>query len=257
MERRGHEGDGIGAPGKARPGGIPLDLAERIRALPWAPGGLAAFDADETLWADDAGVGFLEWADRGGRLLAEQRGAFEEYRRLRPRDEGKALALCATAFAGLAAEEVAALAEAHFATRIAPGIFPAMSSLIDWLREAGAAIWVVTASPRFSVLPGTRRLGIPDDRVLGLEVEVEAGRLGARLVGPPTYRAEKARRLVEAAGGPPLLAMGNGSNDRELLEAATGLAVAVDPSEKPRSDGGPSLADAARRLGWPVLRLQS
>ncbi len=225
--------------------------------LPWRSGEIAAFDADETLWADDAGVGFLEWADLGGRLPGAARGSFDAYRRLRPQDEAAALGLCATAFAGLTVDHVAELAEEHFAARIAPGIFPAMRELVAWLGARGVPVWVVTASPRFSVLPGTRRLGIPDERVLGVEVEVVDGRVGPRLSAALTYRSEKATRLAAAAGRAPLLAMGNGSNDRELLESATGLAVAVDPSAKPRSDGGPSLAETARQHGWPILRLQS
>lgn len=233
--------------------GWPAEVAARIEALELEPGAVAAFDADETLWDGDAGVGLLEWACREGHLLDP--GAHARYLALREEDEGAALALCATAYAGLAPARVEELAEEFFAAGLGARIFPAMRALVDHLHGRDVRVHVVTASPAFAVLPGSRALGIPDQRVVGIELVREGDRYAAEVAGAITYRGYKATELRGRAGAPPVLAMGNGSNDAELLASATELAVAINPSEKGRADGAPSLAEEASARGWPVVRL--
>lgn len=237
--------------------GWPADVAARIEALDLGPSTPAAFDADDTLWDGDLGIGLLEWAS-ARRVLAGPEGgkaAFAEYQAARARDEGLGLELCATGFAGLPVGTVAALAEAHFQECMADRVFPAIRSLLGYLGGAGVPVYVVSASPRFAVLPGTRHLGVPDAHVIGIELAVADGVYLGRMEGGLTWREEKASRLRRRAGRPPVLAAGNGSNDLELLASATGLAIAVNPSTGARRDGGPSLAAAARDRGWPIVRL--
>ena len=237
--------------------GWPVPVSEAVEALGLRPGDPVAFDADDTLWDGDLGIGLLEWASTRKVLAAADggKGAFARYQELRAADEARGLEVCATFFAGLPVARVAELAEAHFRERMAARVFPAIRTLLVFLASRGAAVYVVSASPRFAVLPGTRALGIPDAQVAGIELAAEGGVYRDHLAGPITWRAEKALALVRLAGRGPVLAAGNGSNDLELLASATGLAIAVNPSTSARRDGEASLHDAARARGWPIVRL--
>lgn len=235
----------------------PDDIAARLRALPLA-GAVAAFDADETLWHTDAGIGFLEDASKNRRLAGDDGGAgvYDAYLETRARDEGEGLMACATGFVGLREERVAELSADYAAREVVPRIYPAMRQLFDWLHGQGARVFVVTASFEHAVRAAAADLGVPPERVVGIRLAVEDGVVVEERVGPITYRGGKPAALQAVCGSAPVLAMGNGSNDRELLEAATHLAVAVNPSPRPRRDGTCSLAARAEELGWPVLHLE-
>lgn len=235
----------------------PPELASRILDLPLGAGAVAAFDADETLWHTDAGIGFLEWCSRTRVLPGEDGGAgvFEAYRRTREQDEEAGLMACATAFVGLPVARLEELSRGFSREFVEPLVYPAMRELLEWLQGRGVAVYVVTASYRHAALPGAAALGIPPERVVGIRLREVGGVVTGERLGPVTFRGFKASELEAHAGGPPVLAMGNGSNDRELLEAATHMAVAINPSTSARRDGTASLAAAAAGHGWPVLRL--
>ena len=234
----------------------PEDLAKRLQDLPLADA-VVAFDADETLWHVDAGIGFLEDSSRRRVLAGEGggAGAYEAYLATREADEGAGLMACATAFVGLTEARVQELAADYAARDVVPRIYPEMRQLFAWLHGQGARVFVVTASFEHAVRAAAGALGVPPERVVGIRMAVEDGIVTDQRVGPITYRGGKPAALRAVSGAAPVLAMGNGSNDRELLEAATQLAVAINPSSKPRRDGTPSLQDAAERYGWPTLRL--
>jgi phosphoserine phosphatase len=235
----------------------PEDLAARILDLP-LEGAVVAFDADETLWHTDAGIGLLEHASRDRLLLGEDGGAgvFDAYVETRAQDEGRGLEACALGFVGLTEARVAELAADYAAREVIPHIYPAMRQLFDWMHGVGARVFVVTASFEHAARAAAGAMGVPPERVIGIRLAVdEEGVVTDRFVGPITYRGGKPAALRAVSGAAPVLAMGNGSNDRELLEAATHLAVAVNPSAKTRRDGTISLAGRAEELGWPVLEL--
>lgn len=235
----------------------PQDLADRIRDLPLR-GAVVAFDADETLWHTDAGIGLLQDASKNRRLAGEDggAGAYEAYLETRARDEGEGLMACATGFVGLAEDRVVELAADYAAREVIPRIYPAMRELFGWLHAQGARVFVVTASYEHAVRAAAGDLGVPPERVVGIRLAVEGGVVMPERVGPITYRAGKPAALRAVSGAAPVLAMGNGSNDRELLEVASHLAVAVNPSTTTRRDGTPSLLARAQELGWPVLRFE-
>lgn len=234
----------------------PDDLRRRLLDLDLREGDVAAFDADETLWHGDAGVGFFQACATRGDLASGGVEVFDAYVAARRDDEGEGLRRCATAFAGLEVEVVEALAEAFFQQHLLPAVYPEMLELFTWLESQGVEAWIVTASPVFAALPGGRALGVPPERVVGIQLAREGGRYLDRIEGPVTYRVGKPEALRAACGRAPRVAAGNGSNDAELLEAATDLAVAVNPAPGTRRDGTPGLAQRAQAQGWPVLRLE-
>src|SRR5216684_1610255 len=72
--------------------GFDADTAVRIKRVAEAGTGVAVFDADGTIWADDVGVAFFLWQLENNRLLPERahwaRGLWGRYQRgeLAPRD---------------------------------------------------------------------------------------------------------------------------------------------------------------------------
>jgi phosphoserine phosphatase len=127
-------------------------------------------------------------------------------------------------------------------------VFGAVARLQERLRSAGFEVWVVSASPRLAVVPFARRIGVEDERVLGMREVVRDGVLSSDLEGPPTYGEGKVMALMRAAGRGPLMAVGDAVTDAEMLGAACaagGLAVLLDR-------GDPALRALARERGWLV-----
>lgn len=234
----------------------PAPLRSHLEALELGAGDLVAFDADETLWDMDCGVGFLEWASDQGKLPSQDgESPFEVYSRARLEDEREGLVRCADAFSGQEVAEVAGWAEEFFTQFGEPKIYPAMRQLVEYVEQSRAQFFIVTASPDFTVIPGAKALGLGAERVVGIQLEAEGGVYGSEIFGPVTYRQGKPEALRSRTGQAPRVAAGNGNNDRELLEAATDLAFAVNPSRSLRRDQTPSLYDAAKERAWPILKL--
>ncbi len=219
---------------------------------------VAAFDADGTLWGVDVSDELLEWVD-ARELVARPNGASslkswcDELCRIE-RAEGYAWA--AAAYAGHPADDVAAWATAAFDASGQAQIHSQMAELVDVLQAAGVCVLVVSASPVWAVLPGARRLGIPDENVLAIEVErvFERGRerLTDRVRAPVTSSHGKVARIQEALGRAPFFAAGNTIDDLPMIEFATTFRLVVDP-RPPHGAGSADVGAVAAERGYPVL----
>lgn len=129
---------------------------------------------------------------------------------------------------------------------------PAMIALIQALQAHDFQVWVVTATNRWTVSVMARRLGIPDERVIGMETELDGagGRLTTRLVEPAPYFAGKATCLRAALGSARLiLAAGDSPSDEALLQMADAARLLIAP----RNAALLARAQAARARGEPWL----
>lgn len=183
---------------------------------------LAAFDFDGTLTVRDSFNAFLRW--RAGAL-----GYLAGMARLGPaalawmgdRDLTRFKAAMVRVFlTGVRRAELEAQAEA-FAERAAPRLFRP-DALETWrrLRDEGARLVIVTASPETVVAPFARRLGA--DGLIGTRLAFDAEDRVAGLAGLNCRGPEKVVRLKAAFGDRVRLiaAYGDTAGDRELLALA-------------------------------------
>jgi len=226
---------------------LDADHLASVRAVIDGPPGIAAFDADGTLWDGDVGEALLEVLGPSGKLVAPHPpNPFAEYARRLELDPADGFGYATAVMAGMTEAAVTAEAERIFG-RFHDRFFPPVRELLDGLRERGWEIFLVSASNRWSIAPGARALGVPLDHVLAVDVEVEAGRLTDRVCQPVPTLAGKPELVRRHAGRAPDLACGNSRLDLPLLESAR-LPIAVGPRKQ-----GSALLDDARARGWARL----
>ena len=184
---------------------------------------VAAFDFDGTLTTSDTLVPFLR-AVVGNRDLAL--AAIVNAPRFalavisdRSLDAAKA-ALFRRVLAGRSAAAVRTLGERYADSIVTHRLRSGMPERIEWHRDQGHEIVIVSASLTLYLDAVGRRLGL--DAVIATELEVGPdGALTGEIVGANVRRAEKVRRLEAWLGGDAeIWAYGDSTGDRELLERA-------------------------------------
>ena len=121
----------------ASPDVIPGQLIEAVRAAA-SPGGVAAFDADGTLWRDDVGEAFLRHLVAIGWVrLPEGRDPYAEYERAVERDKRTGYMYAAQLQAGLLEAEVAAEADRFARSWVPPRLVRAAQELRAACSDAG------------------------------------------------------------------------------------------------------------------------
>jgi HAD superfamily phosphoserine phosphatase-like hydrolase len=204
-----------------------LQLKDAIRlGLAEGAAPIAAFDADGTLWGTDVGENFFQFQiDR--QLVPLPEDPWAAYEGMKEKSHPEAYLWLAQILKGRPLKEVRDWAREAVASY--PGglpVFPWMRDLITFLREAGVEIYVVTASITWAVEPAAALLGIPADRVVGVETAVENGLVTANQHGPITWREGKVEGLLQRTQGRrPFFAAGNTMGDFQLIECATHIHV--------------------------------
>lgn len=183
---------------------------------------VAVFDCDGTLWAPDAGEGFLHWELQRGLLAPEVarwvRARYADYKAGNVPED----VMCGemvTIHAGLRDDVVERASEEFFAAHIEPSIFPEMRALVARLQEQGSAVWAVSSSNQWLIRVGMRRFGIPQERILAAEVAVKNGVVTDRLIRIPSGPG-KATAIREKIGDSVDAAFGNTRWDAEMLHLA-------------------------------------
>ena len=91
------------------------------------------------------------------------------YLKLVDADRANGFAWAAQVFQGCDVDRVSEWAEQCFQEQMIPRIFDEMAQLIARFRSHGWQVWIVSASPRFALLPGCKRLGVDPQRLLSVE----------------------------------------------------------------------------------------
>lgn len=107
-------------------------------------------------------------------------------------------------------------------------IYKPMKELVDHLLSGGWDVWIVTASPQEIIASVSPLFGIPEERVLGMNLLLENGIHSSKIVEPFTYGTGKVERLKAATGAFADLAFGDSINDFPLLESAKGAGIFLD-----------------------------
>ncbi len=208
-------------------------------------GRVVVFDADGTLWRGDVGEDFLRHLCAEG-LVPE--GSYARYDALHQADPPAAYAFAVTVMKGLLDAELAVRATDFFTQRFVGRVFPYVRPLLAQLRTAGYEVWVCSASPRWVVEPGAAHLGIASSQVIAVDAALVEGRLTERIMTPVPAgpgKVEWLRRKNVA----PVLAIGNGDLDLDMLAYAQAAWVIAPP------DAAPSLLTRqAKARNWPVSR---
>jgi HAD superfamily hydrolase (TIGR01490 family) len=185
--------------------------------------GVAAFDFDGTLIEGDSFVPFLV-SVVGRRALASALVRSTPSLAMGGRRDVMKAALIARLLRGYPCAQLRAQGEV-FATELSGKVRPSMIERLEWHREQGHRLAVVSASLEVYLSPFGRNLRF--DGILATTLEVGAdGRLTGRLNGANVRRGEKAARLrqwlaAELDGARyELWAYGDSTGDKELLAMA-------------------------------------
>jgi phosphoserine phosphatase len=187
----------------------------------------AAFDADGTLWDNDAGNAFFDH-EIDNKLLPLPADPWKYVYAIKEQDARKAFLWLAQIHKGIPIQTVRAWAQNSFEKRNGIACFSAIKKLIGYLQSKKVEIFVITASVKWAVEPCVAQLGIPFDNVLGVQTKIENGIVTDIQDGPVTYREGKSQALLEKTNNiRPILACGNTMGDYWLLDIATHVQLAV------------------------------
>lgn len=203
-------------------------ITQKIEEATNAPGPhYAAFDADGTLWDNDAGNAFFDY-EIENKLLSLPEDPWKYVYSIKDQDPRKAFLWLAQIHKGQPITTVRQWAQDALVARDGVQVFPAIKKLIEYLKSKNVNVFVVTASVKWAVEPCVAQLGIPFENVLGVQTKIENGIVTDIQEGPITYREGKIDALLAKTKGiKPILACGNTMGDYWLLDAATHVSLAV------------------------------
>lgn len=232
-----------------------LDDLERHRP----PGrAVAAFDADGTLWDTDLGEGLFSYQIQN-KLVPLPADPWGHYNWMKEHVSHPAAYLwLAQISKDVPLKTVQEWAEKSVASQPLP-IFDEQLAVIEKLKSLNVEIYIVTASIKWAVEPGARRLGLTDEHVIGIETEVVNGIVTDKQKGVITYREGKAEAILARTGGvAPYFSSGNTEGDKWLLEAATKLRLVMSAAPE-GSENWPTenrMLSLAAQNGWHSHRFR-
>jgi len=113
-----------------------------------------------------------------------------------------------------------------------------MHELLNKLHYADARCWIVSASPQRVCAAVADYLGVPEERVVGVQSKNGSVRI--------PWRNNKVRALRECGVQEPLIAFGDSEGDCDMLRYAShGVVI---------GDDNPAMMAEAKREGWTVVR---
>lgn len=124
-------------------------------------------------------------------------------------------------------------------------VYREMHNLIGVLEQHGFQTWIVTSSNAYIVRGLARRMGFPEERVLGIELGNQGVSYNDRVGDALPIGEGKVEVLLDTVGRSPVLAVGDSMNDFALLENCEGLSLVVDR-------GDDELLERAAERGWLV-----
>jgi HAD superfamily phosphoserine phosphatase-like hydrolase len=226
----------------------PFANAIAARLNPTGGRRVAAFDADGTLWYEDIGEAFARWLVEGDLLKAVSKDRFwHEYetRVAESRIDGYTWVI--QVMAGLPEADLQLWCRQMAAAW--PNYRPKMKALIAGLQQEGFETWIVSASNRWIVHAAAPYVGIPQDRVLGIETRVVDGKLTTKPVYPRPCNQGKVDAIQKHIGVRPVFAFGDSMGDFEMLAYADQPLVVGRRDHKDNE-----LVRHAPDRGWPVHR---
>ncbi len=187
---------------------------------------VAVFDADGTLWREDIGEEFFQFQIEKKWLKPDYTWV-RYWNEMNTGDKLKAYGWLAQWNAGVQENDLREQVQVFLRERFNHAVFEPMRTLTHSFVNAGFEIWVVSASPIWTVQEATRGFGIQQDHIIGVSVIVEGGVLTDQLVTPLPFRDGKAILIKSKIGVAPLFVAGNTIWDREMMEMATEMTLSI------------------------------
>lgn len=120
-----------------------------------------------------------------------------------------------------------------------------MLELMQALNNYGFETWIVSASNAYIVRALARRIGHPEERVLGIELHTQGGSYTDRVIEPVPIGEGKLELFLDTVGRSPVLMIGDSMNDFEMLENCEGVSIVIDKGDE-------ELVENAIKLDWLV-----
>ncbi len=219
---------------------------------------VAAFDADGTLWDTDLGESFFKWQIENSQLPNLPANPWKYYQDWKNSgDPRPAYLWLAQINQDQTLEQVQSWADLAVKSQEPLPVFPDQRKLIEWLLKNKVQVYVITASIKWSVEPGAKRLGLRHEDVLGVRTRVDEGVITDQQDGLITYREGKPEALLQATKGrKPFFACGNTMGDFALLESATRMQLAVGAASEGHElfETEEKLRFEARSRNWNIHR---
>ncbi|HFV9294640.1 MULTISPECIES: HAD family phosphatase [Serratia] len=211
---------------------------------------LALFDLDETLIDDDSASLWVRWLVAEGFAPAELER--QEQLLMQSYYQGQLsmedyMQATLVPLVGLSTQTVAGWVQRYIRRDILPRVYPAARERMQWHRERGDCILVISATGEHLVAPIAEQLGA--DGALAIGVEVAEGRFTGNTYGTMTYQQGKVIRLQQWLQQHPELQFAHSHgysdsiNDKAMLEYVDSATVI-----NPNSD----LGALAELHGWEV-----
>jgi phosphoserine phosphatase len=209
--------------------------------------GIAVFDCDGTLWNGDAGGGFMHWSIEQGLVSRSTSDWIDARYRAYLAGKTSEEQICGEVvqiYAGLRDQELRAAAARYVSEFVEKLVFPEMAALVASLHRAGTEIWAVSSTNKWVIVEGVRAFGIPEERVLAVELRVAGGLITSEIMDVPSGEG-KAAALARVGLPHPDAVFGNSIHDLAMLKMAR-CPFPVNPS--------PALVKAAAGRGWGYFR---
>ncbi|AHM74817.1 HAD family hydrolase [Yersinia hibernica] len=215
---------------------------------------LALFDLDETLISDDSSGLWMRWlVDEG--IAAPELAEQEQYL-MKQYYQGSLSMSCymestLSPLVGKHIAEVAGWVERFIERDILPRVYPQARKLLNWHRNRGDYIVIISATGEHLVTPIARYFSA--NAALSIGVTVENSRYTGKTYGILTYREGKVERLKQWLLASPQLdfqrsyGYSDSINDKPLLEYVDHAAV-INP--------GTELVDLAILHDWDIHHWQ-
>ena len=212
----------------------------------------AFFDMDNTLLSAASGRLYLKWLRQTGQLplhrwayISGQVGLYVTGLIDFPRLMSRLMVYAA----GSDEAEAWRMSDAWFESMLRHYIAPAARERVEWHREQGHHVAIVSAATPYAVKPVAEALGLGENYT-ATELEAQNGRFTGRVIEPACYGDGKVARSLIYAGQHGIdlresYFYSDSASDLPLLEAV-GYPVAVNPHKK--------LAQIAAKRGWPVMK---
>ncbi|MFC5706306.1 HAD family hydrolase [Aeromonas eucrenophila] len=214
---------------------------------------LALFDLDETLIAGDCASLWLEYMVAEelapATMVAEEQAMMSLYHQGKM-DMHQYMAFTLQPLVGKSQDWLAQQCQ-HFAEGVLrERLYPQGLARIEWHRERGDVLVLISASGEHLVAPMARMLGM--DHCVAILLDEEAGMLTGQTRGTLSFREGKVARINQLFAGQPGIwqeshGYSDSHNDLPLLRAVT-HPHAVNPA--------PGLRQVAEELRWPILAWQ-
>ena len=188
----------------------------------------AAFDADGTIWDEDAGEVFFQYQIENCNLKNLPTDPWKHYHDWKAHDPRGAYLWLAQINTGHSLAQIRAWAKDCYKSHKSWPYFEPQKKIIEWLKRHGVRVFIVTASIKWAVEPFVEFLGLHYDHVIGVETQVENGIITDSIRGRITWREGKPLSLLEKTQGVrPIFCSGNTTGDTALIESSQLIKMAV------------------------------